>query len=150
LGSSESWVSRRRGSESKLTSAIAREPGGINGHAEKTFEIKEEVEENPRLDPNDKPPTPEQSSETRLDLQAELMEPPMDNLSQQFTTGHADNPDQFIDNGSIQTNGSSATVALTEEPAMKDPSPGPSANLDFPSIEWSYLDVNGQVQGQTY
>jgi hypothetical protein len=116
---------------------------------EKTFEIKEEVEETPRIDPNDKPPSSQPSSETRLDLQSDLMDPPMDNLSQQFTAGHTDNPDQFVDNVLVQTNESSAPVALTEKPAMKDASPSPSDLMDFSGIEWSYVDPNGQVQGQT-
>jgi len=131
LGASEPWVSKRRGSESKLTGPNLRDPA--NGHVEKSSDIKEEAEGIPNSDPADKLGAPEDASA------------PTDATFQRFQAGHANIPNQFIDNtGPIATNGSNPTMALAEEPTKH---PSLVDNADLASIEWSYLDVQGQVQG---
>lgn len=144
LGASEPWVSRRRGSESRLTGPGVREPGGANGNVE----IKEEPEEIPKLDPNEKPAAPEQSS---AHLGSRQGDPSTGNLSQRFQAGHANIPNQSIDGaGPILTNGSNANMAFTEETTTKRPSPALPDTTDLSSIEWSYLDVQGQIQGEVF
>jgi hypothetical protein len=123
---------------------IARDQGGTNGHADKASEIKEEVEDTQNFDSGDKPQTTEQHSLTHPDPKPDIT---TEKSSQQFQVDHANIPNQiFDDTGPNLTNGSDTAIALTEEPAMKAPSPSLN-NTDLAGLEWSYLDVQGQVQG---
>jgi hypothetical protein len=140
-------VSRRRGSESKPSGGAVRDSVGTNGPGDQTSDIKEEVEENRTLAPSDRPRTPELRSLTHLDSRPD---PPPDNSSQQSEVDHASIPDQIIDNVSpVLTNGSGTTMTLTE-PSVKARSPDFAYNTTLAGLEWSYVDVQGQVQGRGF
>lgn len=142
LNGGESWVARRRASEglSKTGGAATSrdEPGG-EPRDTKGLEITEEEEENNIHSPNtqDRPsphePSPQPDS---------LISGGTSNVSQ---PSPAQGMETNIATLSISNSNNTGSVDLAASAAAIGPPPGLS---DLASVEWSYLDPQGQVQGK--
>lgn len=128
LNNGDSWVARRRASEASLKSGTAtRDTGGEQVLDGKAPEIREEEEDGNhelRKDNGNEPPsTPGESSSKAIS----------DGIGFQDNNIRADMTQLSID-----------TYNQLSEPANNGPPPGIP---DLASIEWSYKDPSGQIQG---
>lgn len=123
LNGGESWVARRRASEGllpKIPANSARDPG----EESKELEIREEDEEN-HLDSNPEP-DPQLGSKATNQLAMQK-------------------PDKIESGAALDV---PATLSVSNSPASTSASVGlPPGIVDLSSVEWSYLDPQGQVQG---
>lgn len=144
LNGGESWVARRRASEAKTSGVVTSrgEPSG-EPHDTKGLEITEEEEENNHKDlhsPNTQDrPSPHEPSPS----------PQPDSTISGGTSVSQPSPAQGIEtnlaNLSISNSNNTGAVDLAAGAAAIGPPPGLS---DLASVEWSYLDPQGQVQGK--
>ncbi|KAJ3910413.1 hypothetical protein F5879DRAFT_929457 [Lentinula edodes] len=127
LNGGESWVARRRASEGllpKIPANSARDPGEDS----KELEIREEDEEN-HLDSNPEP-DPQRGSKATDQLAGGLA---------------MQKPDKIESGAALDV---PATLSVSNSPASTSASIGlPPGIVDLSSVEWSYLDPQGQVQG---
>ncbi|KAJ3983366.1 hypothetical protein F5890DRAFT_1442875 [Lentinula detonsa] len=128
LNGGDSWVARRRASEGLVPKApanSARDPGEDH----KELEIREEDEEiNPDSKPNPDP---------------QLV--PKDTTQSTSSVIAMQKPDKIDSGVALDVPG---THSISSSPASTSASIGlPPGIVDLSSIEWSYLDPQGQVQG---
>lgn len=124
LNGGESWVARRRASEAKLVGNASRDPDHPDGRGS---EIREEDEDaNP--DSGGKPTL----HETRQITASPTQDPPTTSEPQ---TGDGTSYSPHVQNG----------ADLSGPVVPNGPPPG---ILDLASVQWSYLDPQGQLQGQ--
>ncbi|KAF9269924.1 hypothetical protein L218DRAFT_952115 [Marasmius fiardii PR-910] len=125
LNGGESWIARRRTSEGLgKTSGVTREPSGEENEIREEEEAR--VEEKP--DPEDSSTLP-----TQPGLQANA-------------SGIGSQRPEDIESGISQLSLDQKTQGLLNSP-NPPPASAPPLPADLASIEWSYLDPQGQVQG---
>ncbi|KAG6812057.1 hypothetical protein H0H92_004588 [Tricholoma furcatifolium] len=134
LGGSESWVARRRASEASLkaNTGTSREAGGTDHPPEgKTTDIREEEEDQSNNDRHaaEEPRDPEHTTTEHAASSPSL-------VNGAYSTVE-------ISNASLNVNGSGAPAPVNRPPA----STSPAATVDLASVEWSYKDPSGQIQG---
>ncbi|KAJ8090529.1 kinesin-like protein [Marasmius tenuissimus] len=128
LNGGESWVARRRASEGLgKVAGISREPSGEEN------EIREEDEEG----------RAERGKETEPQKASESLSQPDPRTD---ASGIATQRPEDITNGFAQLSVDQKTQGIINSPIP--PQAGvPSPPTDLGSVEWSYLDPQGQVQG---
>ncbi|EGO02779.1 hypothetical protein SERLA73DRAFT_119817 [Serpula lacrymans var. lacrymans S7.3] len=146
LSGGDSWVARRRASEGMLKSAGAP-PAARAEHGEsdnKGPEIKEEEEENPPAPPknarNEAKSGAQQSSSPPAPLSAHIPSNPI--ISETYLESGVANM-SLNNNNNVQA-GQQIASGMTTSISPAGPPPGLP---DVSTVEWSYLDPQGQVQG---
>ncbi|KAF9072776.1 hypothetical protein BDP27DRAFT_388353 [Rhodocollybia butyracea] len=120
LNGGESWMARRRASE--VSKNAPRDPG------EDPKEIREEDEEN-NLDSQSRPGA-------------------MGSLASGIAMQKPDSIESGLAQIALDAPPSAAVPSLTNSPASTSASIGPPPGIvDLASVEWSYLDPQGQIQG---
>lgn len=147
LGSGETWNVRRRVSETKhrIGGSAARDSGGVSGQADELSEMKlgdgaDEVQDSCRAD---KSPALGRAPVTQSSPQRD------DGVVGRAEPGHAQSK-SLIDDNSQHLSGVSLATTTTFEATTCTQSqvPNTTGTTDLASIEWSYLDTQGIVQGE--
>jgi PERQ amino acid-rich with GYF domain-containing protein len=143
LNSGDSWVSRRRASEGLQKSAVVKgDAGGGEGQQDgKEADIKEEEEEEGRKETDRNPIISDGSSSVHRPESPPQPEP---SRSPPSDPPPSKSPEvQVASSGSRKVSSTAETSvgiisAVNTAPPLQD----------LTSVEWSYLDPQGQVQGQ--
>lgn len=130
LNNGDSWVARRRASEASLKSGAGTfRDSGDQAPDGKAPEIREEEEDGnhePRKENGDEP----------------------DSLSGGSSSKTISDGAAFQDDPNISTNMSHLSLDTYNQPAQEQMGNGPPPGItDLTSIEWSYKDPQGQIQG---
>lgn len=142
LGGGDSWVARRRASEASLKAGVvSRESSG--DHDGKTLEIPEEAEEEVLNGSGQTKHIPDGSAQNQP-LATSGTDPAASNgaLPKGSTVPGTGNLDSSMKHLSMNPNDS--FVPDGNAAAANGPPPG---LVDYASVEWSYKDPSGQVQG---
>jgi len=137
FNSGESWVARRRASEASLKSGVgsSREHGDQLDN--KTSEIREEEENSGRQPQND----------GQVEDTVNVNQPDPSSFSALPQSSH--NESNLLESQIAAVDLSTGVSGLNvPEPLNSHPSNGPAPSIsDLASVEWSYKDPSGQVQG---
>lgn len=141
---------RRRCSETRtrISGSVARDSGGLSGQADEAPEmkLKDEADGIQGFDLTDKPL--DKASITQPSPSRDHQD---DRAVLQTGTGHAFGQNQLIDdNGQEHLSNVPSATMTTNEPTTTSQSHVPNfiGAADLASIEWSYLDTQGIVQGE--
>lgn len=154
LNSGETWTSRRRASESgtRLNSGTPlRSDGDGESQSASRLKIDEEGEEYHRHSgPNPDPPIQDASSQKSAHPPGDSpqgVEPSVDNNVTSSSPNGSEGPTSAFQSATQPVSADAVPVQLSENSA---PVTTASPTVTNPSsIEWSYLDPQGQVQGTT-
>lgn len=151
LGSGESWTMRRRGSETRPRpgGSAARDSGGAGGQADEISEMKlrDEADGVQGPDRTDKLAILDNVLRTQSPQQRDRQD---DGAFKRTEAGHAHSQNQLIDD-SVQkhlSNVSSAVMSTKPTTTTQSPVSNVTGATDLAAVEWSYVDIQGIVQGE--
>ena len=152
LGSGEPWTMRRRGSETRPRpgGSGSRDSGGLNGQVDEISEmkLKDGADGVGGSDQVDKATALDKVSGTQSSPQRDQQD---GGAFKRTEASHEHSQNQLIDDGGQKhlPNDPSATMTFTEPAATtRSPIPNVTGTTDLAAIEWSYLDIQGVVQGE--